>query len=248
MTEKTNHLYTDNTKTLQIPYKEYVDLTERAKEGQRCMEIKEKVLADLSSILGESRPNNINEPSPLTSEVEKSSQPQPPSKPSAEKEIVEELTNEPETQVVQDATPEPTAPVQRDSKQTQGEAPPIKKDVAEYFNKVDGSGRLFNIFKQYYTCMNDSCDGPVRVTIKDGICSIWNYDEWEEFAFVDIFEGRLRIGVQSRYLTWLESLDLCEVPRLLTSRYNLICVQVDDLNQTVLDTLVTAFGELKVTT
>ncbi len=147
-----------------------------------------------------------------------------------------------------EAPSETAAPVQKNAKQTQGEVPPIKKDVAEHFNKVDSSGRLFNIFKQYYTCMNDSCDGPVRVTIKDGICSIWNYDEWEEFAFVDVFDGRLRIGVQARYLTWLEALHLCEVPRLLTSRYNLICVQVDDLNQTVLDTLIMAFSELGVTT
>lgn len=246
MTEKTNHLYTDNTKMLQIPYKEYVDLNEKAKEGRRCMEIKAKVLADLSSMLGDSRPNDLTGPSPMTPEVEQRPQPQQPSP--IEEAIVEVPISKSESKVKQEAAPEPAAPVQRNTKQTQGEVPPIKKDVAEHFNKVDASGRLFNIFKQYYTCMNDSCEGPVRVTIKDGICSIWNYDEWEEFAFVDVFDGRLRVGVQSRYLTWLETLDLCEVPRLLTSRYNLICVHVDDLNQTVLDTLIMAFSELGVTT
>ena len=111
-------------------------------------------------------------------------------------------------------------------------------------NNVDESGRLLNVFRQYYTCLNDSCGSPVRVTMKDGICSLWNYDEWEEFAFVDIFEGNLRFAVDPRYTDELAALRLCEVPRLLSSRHNLVSVQMDDLNNTMLKVLTKAFSEV----
>ena len=82
------------------------------------------------------------------------------------------------------------------------------------------------------------------MTMKDGFCSLWNYDEWEEFAFVDIFEGLLRIAIDPRYTDALKSLNLCEAPRLISSRRNVICVQVDDLNNTALDVLARAFSEV----
>ena len=63
---------------------------------------------------------------------------------------------------------------------------------------------------------------------------------------MDIIDGSLRIGVNARYTKQLESLALCEVPRLLASRHSLVCVQADDLNQTLLSTLVTAFNEVGV--
>ncbi len=242
MTGQNNHLYTDNTKTLQISFKEYTELVEKAKEGQHCMAIKEQVLNDLAGVFGESLASCSKESLSPEPEIEKMSSPPP----ATEKVSVEYSANDPEPKAEQEENPAPVVTVQKKTKSPEGEAPPIKKDIAEHFNKVDGSGRLFNIFKQYYTCMNDSCTGPVRVTIKDGICSIWNYDEWEEFAFVDILDGSLRIGVNARYTEQLESLALCEVSRLLASRHSLVCVQADDLNQTVLNTLVTAFSEVGV--
>jgi len=127
------------------------------------------------------------------------------------------------------------------------EIPPIKKDIAAHFNKVDESGRLFNVFKQYYACLNDTCGGTVRVTMKDGFCSLWNYDEWEEFAFVDMFEGQLRVSIDPRYKDALGSFEFCDVPRLLSSRRKLICVKVDDLNNTMLEVLVKAFEEVGMT-
>lgn len=243
MKDKNNHLYTQNTEMLQVPYKEYVALVEKAAEAQRCLEIKEQVLASLTGVLGKPQPARTKE-----------SQPKPPQKakpvveevvlPAPEKAIVEISAKEPEPKIEKQEKKAPATPVVKKATLPVGDVPPIKKDIVEHFNKVDDSGRQLNIFKQYYTCLNDSCGGTVRVTIKDGICSIWNYDAWEEFAFVDIFDGRLRIGVDQRYTERLESLDLCEVPRLLARRHNLICVQVDDLNQTVLDTLITAFNEV----
>jgi hypothetical protein len=124
------------------------------------------------------------------------------------------------------------------------EVPPIKKEISQHFNNMDTSGRLFNVFNQYYTFLNKACGGTVRVTIKDGFCSLWNYDEWEEFAFIDIFEGHLRIAVSPRCTDDLKALSLCEVPRLLSNRRNLICLLVDDLNNRVLDVLAKAFAEV----
>ncbi|MCK4564021.1 MAG: hypothetical protein KAU94_05055 [Verrucomicrobia bacterium] len=243
MKDKNNHLYTENTKMLQIPYKEYVALVEKAAEGQRCREIKDQVLAGLAASLGEPRPALPKESQPARPQKEETAE-EEAMLPPTEKVSVEYSAPEPDTSLETEKKEEPVAPAAKQAKQPMGEEPPIKKDIAEHFNRVDGSGRLLNIFKQYYTCMNGSCGGTVRVTIKDGICSIWNYDEWEEFAFVDVFDGRLRIGVNPRYTEQLKSLDLCAVPRLLASRHNLICVQVDDLNQAVLDTLIEAFNQV----
>lgn len=234
MNDKNNYLYTESAETLQISYTEYEDLVEKAKESQRCRAIKEQVLADLAGVLGNcsvARPKEV-----------------PLQKPKPAKTIVKPAVKEPEPKVEMkvDETVEeaPAAPAATMAKQPKVDVPPIKKDIAEHFNRVDGSSRLFNVFKQYYTCINESCGGTVRVTIKDGICSFWNYDQWEEFAFVDIFDERLRIGVAPCYTEQLKSLDLCEVPRLLASRRSLVCVQVDNLNQTMLDILITAFSEV----
>ncbi|RKX38161.1 MAG: hypothetical protein DRP64_16145, partial [Verrucomicrobia bacterium] len=143
----------------------------------------------------------------------------------------------------EDAEPSTQQPV-ASARTEMSQVPPIKKEITEHFNSFDESGRLFNVFKQYYTCLNDACGGTVRVTMKDGFCSLWNYDEWEEFAFVDVFEGLLRIAIDPRYTDALKSLNLCEVPRLISSRRNVICVKVDDLNNTVLDVLAKAFAEV----
>ena len=83
--------------------------------------------------------------------------------------------------------------------------------------------------------------------MKDGFCSLWNYDEWEEFAFIDINEGHLRISIDPRYTGAMQSLSFCEVPRLLSSRRNLVSVQLNDLNKTMLELLVKAFEEVGLT-
>lgn len=243
MTDKNNHLYTDNTERLQIPYTEYVELLEKAEEGQRCLKIKEQVIANLTNVLGGAQSGQKKEPEPIAPK-----QVTPP--------VNNDAVSQPEKAAAEPTEPAPVPAVEVEKKENPApqesdtpkqpvlDAPPLKKDITAHFNSADGSGRLLNIFKQYYTCMNESCGGTVRVTIKDGISSIWNYDAWEEIAFVDIHEGRLRIGVNAGYTESLKSLDLCEVPRLLARQHKLVCVQVDDLNQTVLDVLVTAFNEV----
>lgn len=243
MTEKNNHLYTDNTERLQIPYTEYVELIEKAEEGQRCLKIKEQVIANLTNALGDSQSRQKNVSEPIAPKQET-----PPEKNDADSQpgkAADEPAEPTPAPAAEDEKKEnPAAQESNAPKQAVLDAPPLKKDIAAHFNNADGSGRLLNIFKQYYTCMNESCGGTVRVTIKDGISSIWNYDAWEEIAFVDIHEGRLRIGVNARYTEALKSLDLCEVPRLLARQHKLVCVQVDDLNQAILDVLVTAFDEV----
>jgi hypothetical protein len=152
--------------------------------------------------------------------------------------VVEETSAEPDAEGdVEQVTAQPRSAVT--------ELPPIKKEVADHFNRLDESGRLFSIFKQYYTCLNESCRGMVRVTMKDGVCSLWNYDAWEEFAFVDIFDGQLRIALDSFYTDALKSLSLCEVSRLVSNRRNVIGVQVSDLSNPVLEALVNAFERVE---
>ena len=184
----------------------------------------------------ESTLENEVEPEPSCEDkVEPDPEPAETESPEAEKASVEFSSEEPELPKQQ-----PVSNVRTDTT----EVPPIKNEITEHFNKFDESGRLFNVFKQYYTCLNEACGGTVRVTMKDGFCSLWNYDEWEEFAFVDIFEGLLRIAIDPRYTDALKSLSLCEAPRLISSRRNVICVQIDDLNNTVLEVLTRAFSEV----
>ena len=232
-TKKTNsYLYEKDAKILQISYAQYMMLQEKAEEAERIQAVKESVLSDLRSFLASRSDSPAVDLSILQPEPSKKAVPPP----------VEEKVAAPAPEA-----PEKAAPVKKEEpveeRADAPQVPPIKKEIAKHFNKFDESGRLFNVFKQYYTCLNDVCGGMMRVTMKDGICSLWNYDEWEEFAFVDIFENHLRIAFDPKYTDELKSLSLCEVPRLLSSRRNLICVQVDNLNNLALEVLTKAFNE-----
>jgi hypothetical protein len=216
-----------DNRTLQIPYADYVALMEKVKEGKRLRLVKDSVIVSLQSFMGGTC--HVAEVSAKIANARTDIQ----SEPVQAKTVVK---------------PAAKAPASNGRSLPEGvNVPPIKKDVSVHFNSVDDSGRLFSVFKQYYACLNDACGGTVRVTLKDGFCSLWNYDEWEEFAYIDIFEGQLRIALNPRYTEALQSLNLCEVPRLLSSRMNLVCVQVDGLNNTMLDVLVKAFEEVGLT-
>lgn len=264
MNEKKNQLFGNDAGNIQISHDEYTSLMEQLDEVKRLNRVKDVVLSDLRCILGEASVANAGSAAndSTASQPQPKAQPQPQPKaqpqpqPEAQSKAVEKVeypepirVKYPEPIKGENKNSEPpqkAAPQQPDTgaRSNVTEIPPVKDKIAEHFNKLDESGRLFNVFKQYYTCLNESCGGTVRVTMKDGFCSLWNYDEWEEFAFVDIFEGLLRIAIDPRYTDALKSLSLCEVPRLISSRRNVICVQVDDLNNIVLDVLTKAFNEV----
>lgn len=219
--------------TLQIPYADYMAIMAKVQEGLHMRQVRDEVVAGLQGFLsGEHSAEEVAQKiEKARSDVAAPKQERP--------EVVAPEGDKPQAKKVQEANARPVA---------KGiEIPPIKKDISGHFNKQDESGRLLSVFQQYYSCMNDSCGGTVRVTMKDGFCSLWNYDEWEEFAFVDIFEGALRIAVDPRYTDALQALSLCEVPRLLSSRRDLVCVKVDDLSNTMLEVLVKAFEEVGTT-
>ncbi len=254
MRDLKNYLYTKDPERLQIPYDEYVALMEGVEETKRLQQVKSTVVTDLQRFLDggitmvESAPASESQVEPVPMSEDKA---EPEStiedQPEAESEPPEAQAPETEKVSVEFSAEEPESPKQPPGAQARteiSEVPPIKKEIVEHFNKFDESGRLFNVFKQYYTYLNEACGGTVRVTMKDGFCSLWNYDEWEEFAFVDIFEGLLRMTIDPRYTDALKSLSLCEAPRLISSRRNVICVQVDDLNNVVLDVLAKAFSEV----
>jgi hypothetical protein len=244
MTDKKTHLYTEGSQHLQIPFVEYENLMEAVEEGLRLNKIKASVLANLRRI-GTGTANKESEPIVVAKvEPETKEGSIEPEKVSIEFSAEESKESVEEESIDSPVTAKEKVPLPGN---TVTGVPPIKNDVAEHFNKVDTSGRLLNVFKQYYTCINEACGGTVRVTIKDGFCSLWNYDEWEEFAFVDIFDTHLRIAIDPRYTDELKSLNLCEVPRFLASRSNFICVQVDNLNNKVLDVLNKAFAEVGTT-
>jgi hypothetical protein len=260
MSNAKSYLISKDNGKLQIPYADYVALMEKVEEGRNVLRAKTKVLADLQRFLGHS----VAEAAVMPHPAKAASKSDPTvAKSAAERVSVEFGSNVPapatEKKEAQKADvpveKKPAAPVAESPRKApksrtvaEGiEIPPIKKDIADHFNQLDESGRLFNVFKQYYACLNDTCGGTVRVTMKDGFCSLWNYDEWEEFAYVDIFEGHLRIALDPRYTDLLKTLSLCEVPRLLSSRKSLVCAQVDDLNNTMLDVLVQAFEEVGLT-
>jgi hypothetical protein len=247
---KTYLISKDNGK-LQIPYADYIILKERAEEGQNILKVRKAVLADLQRFLGQAKAEKVSMPQPVKAEP-KTVQTKPAAPQPAVEKVSVEFGSETSMNATEKKTETPVADVHRKAPKSRTVAegiviPPIKKEIADHFNQLDESGRLFSVFKQYYACLNDTCGGTVRVTMKDGFCSLWNYDEWEEFAYVDIFEGHLRIALDPRYTDLLKSLSLCEVPRLLSSRKNLVCVQVDDLNNTMLDVLVKAFEEVGLT-
>ncbi len=243
MKNEQNFLYSKDAKTLQVPYAEYTELMKKSEEAQHLLKVKGTVLADLQQFIGgapaaalpKANPAPKSKPAPKAKPV-----PKTPPPPAAETAPAEESKSEKVSIEFSTDTPETPAP----SRGEISDIPPIKKDIIGHFNKLDKSGRLLNIFKQYYTCLNEACGGTVRVTMKDGFCSLWNYDEWEEFAFMDIFENLLRITIDPRYTDALKTLSLCEVPRLISSRRNVVSVQVDNLNNVVLDVLAKAFAEV----
>lgn len=228
---------------LQIPYKDYMALMQKVQEGLRLRQARDKVLADLGGFV--SGGGQVDAIARKVSEAIGV----PKGKPAVKKPAAEKKASVgSDAGTVKTPAAKAAEPVAAGRAAASGvEVPPIKKDISVHFNKLDESGRLFSVFKQYYTCLNDTCGGTVRVTMKDGFCSLWNYDEWEEFAFIDIFEGSLRIAVDPRYTDALQSMNFCEVPRLLSSRRSLVCVQVDDLSNTMLGVLVKAFQEVGLT-
>lgn len=236
------YLISKDTGKLQLPYAEYISLMEKAKEARRIQQVKDDVLADLQRYLE----GKLSEKASYRKAVTKPVRDTSPSSAIHENEInpkkVSVEFSAEESNNRSSDNPQETGASSRPK--PPAEIPPIKKEIAAHFNTHDESGRLFNVFKQYYTCLNESCGGTVRVTMKDGVCSLWNYDEWEEFAFVDIFEGDLRFAVDPRYTSDLSALDFCEVSRLLASRRNLVSIQVDDLNKTMLNALTKAFNEV----
>jgi hypothetical protein len=233
----------DNGK-LQLSYEDYTILMEKADEARRIRKVRDKVLVDLEAFLY-GRSAGVAEAKTDKKKENAASHAVEVMENEEMKEVAEPLktATTPEAKSVAEEKP---AGARARVKSTKLEVPPIKKEIAEHFNKLDESGRLLNVFRQYYTCLNDTCGSTVRVTMKDGFCSLWNYDEWEEFAFVDIFEGNLRFAVDPRYTDALSALSICEVPRLLSSRRKLVCVQLGDLNSTMLNILAKAFEEVGI--
>ena len=238
MKNEQNFLYAEDAGMLQVPYAEYTGLIEKVEEARQLLQVKTTVIADLQKFMGDT-------PVPATAPKAPKAESAPKTSPAQDKEPASEKVSVEFSEDTPELSKQQAPAAARDA--VSG-IPPIKKDIIAHFNKLDESGRLLNVFKQYYTCLNESCGGTVRVTMKDGFCSLWNYDEWEEFAFVDIFENLLRITLDSSYTDTLKSQSLCEVPRLISSRRNVVSVQVDDLNNVVLDILAQAFAEAGVQT
>lgn len=245
MDKAVQYLISKDNGKLQIPYEEYIVLMEKEKEAKQIRKSMDEVLATLEDYLRGNSQKGAGEQIKDQEESSSSDVVEP-----VEAEDVNHTAETIQPAVTPEANPgaaeKPAAAKVRDNS-ANIEVPPIKKEIEEHFNKLDESGRLLNVFRQYYTCLNDTCGSTVRVTMKDGFCSLWNYDEWEEFAFVDIFEGNLRFAVDPRYIDALSSLDMCEVARLLSSRRNLVCVQLGDLNSTMLGILAKAFEEVGLT-
>ncbi len=235
MKAMSNYLYAKDSESLQIPYAQYEELMETLKEAQRLQHVKAEVLLDLRRFLD---PGSVADPVEM---------PEPVAEPETEPTPAKVKEPEPEMVSIEFSAGESESGTQQAPAKGREDAvqvPPVKEEIARHFNKLDESGRLFNVFTQYYTCLNDACGGTVRVTMKDGFCSLWNYDEWEEFAFVDIFEGLLRMTIDPRYTDALESLSLCETPRLISTRRNVVSVLAGDLNNLLLDVLAKAFFEV----
>jgi hypothetical protein len=235
------YLISKDSDSLQLTFEQYTALMEKAEEAKRIFTTRDEVLAALEAFReGRSAPavqtKKNDAKTGSTSGVTETSEGGKP------RESAEQIAAP-----AKPAAAEVPADIKERVKPSGSEVPPIKQEIAEHFNRLDESGRLLNVFRQYYTCLNDACGSTVRVTMKDGFCSLWNYDEWEEFAFVDIFEDNLRFGVDPRYTDALSALNLCEVPLLLSRRRKLVCVQVGDLNNTVLSILTQAFEEVGLT-
>ena len=249
MNLNTQYLISKDNGKLQLPYGEYVSLMEKAEEASRVLKVKSEVLAGLQAYLDgqPATPEQAPEQTPEQSRENLDEDKLPVDDKSGEP--VEKVSVEFSAESEEEAGPSS----KKEKKQGSGagkagvDIPSIKKEIAAHFNAHDESGRLFNVFKQYYTCLNESCGGTVRVTMKDGVCSFWNYDEWEEFAFVDILDGDLRFAVDPRYTDDLASLSFCEASRLLASRRSVVAIQLGDLNKTMLKVLAQAFNEVGMT-
>jgi len=259
MDTKAQYLISKDNGKLQIPYNEYILLMHRVDEAKRVMRVKNEVLASLKQKLEELHAQDQlavdMQPAEKAAAADAENRAEPVVEHVAESAEEPKVEDEPEKVSIEfsydgqnqaatneETTSKPEAVAGR--QKSQYEIPPIKKEIVEHFNARDASGRLFNVFKQYYTCLNETCGGTVCVTMKDGVCSLLNYDEWEEFAFVDIYENDLRFAVDPRYTNDLSALNFCEVSRLLASRRSLVSIQVGDLNKTMLGTLVKAFNEI----
>ena len=239
MDTNANYLISKDDGKLQISYSEYMELMEKYQEAERIQKVRAEVLEHLDCYLNGA---------PTTREPVADSQPDDMQEAvaGADAQLSEKVSVEfaPENKDQSDDASAASSP--RDPADIPS-IPPIKKEIEDLFNLQDPSGRLLNVFMQYYSCLNESCQGTVRVTLKDDICSLWNYDKWEEFAFIDVYEGQLRITVDPRYADDLGEYDLCEVARLLAARHKFIAVQVDDLKKPMLEVLTRAFEEIGLT-
>ena len=175
MEKQKNYLFAHDSEQMQITYDEYVSLMSKAKEAERVQEITRGVATDLKALLaggvakgiaaaaaGQGTAVPVDAPEAAAEEVMKASA----AASVGHSERAQGAENQPESESAVEPVSE-----QRPVAKKRGEVadvPPIKHEISEHYNRLDGSGRLFNIFKQYYTCLNEMCGGTVRVTMKDG--------------------------------------------------------------------------------
>jgi hypothetical protein len=236
--EKDSYIYTKDTKVLQISYAKYIELN-RAYEAALEMQKRAKAVLDGLQQFLKKGPDaaSVDIEKALDLEAPVAAPNEPAKKKTKPEPEAPAATAEPEP------APEPEKAKEKPKPKGNVKIAPIKKDIVQHFAKMDPDGELFNIFKDYYTFVNESCRGMMRVTMKDGICSLWNYDEWEEFAFIDIFDGKLRLAISPKYEEMLQPLESCEVPRLLARKRKLIGVLVEDFNELVVEVLQQAFND-----
>ena len=244
MKSSNEYMYTKDSKFLQISYAQYMALREQSEEIDRMEKVKAAVLSDLLKFDADHKDVGAS-----IDMLEKAvgATPKPPKAVPSPAPVAPEPVEE-----VPVAEPEPVEEAPASTKKKKeivsdvdmSKVPAIKKDIVQHFKKLDESGTLFDVFKEYYTDLNLLCNGMLRVTMKDGICSLWNYDEWEEFAFVDIFKKQLRVSINPAYAEDVKSLPQGEVPRLLATKHKLICVLIDDVNDVMMDVLIKAFKEV----
>ena len=243
-----DYIYSKDTEVLQISYAQYTQLVRQDEEARNLKQVGILTFSKLRDLLASLERENKEEkqatPAAKTKATPQPASPQEKHEPTPPPPPAEESAPAHEEQPVPSPEEQP-APVEQKQKKATPKAkiPPIKKEIALHFSKKDGSGRLFDVFKEYYASLNEVCGGMMRVTMKDGICSLWNYDEWEEFAFVDLFDNHLRVAISPKYANALKSFKQCDVPRLLARRRKLIGVLVDGMDEGLLGVLELAFNE-----
>ena len=251
--ETTAHLFERDSERLQITYDEYVKILEQTQKVRKIKLIGTDVMLELQHVASaltenlNAMPPRIEFDAPAQNEQSKPP-PDEPAEPAQES--APEPTEEPSRKPAEEPPPRteepkrsPPPPAHSKAKgKKKGKVPPIKKNVAQHFNRMDPSGNLYPLFVRYYNRLNEMCPGTVTVTMKDGICSFWNYDEWEEFAFVDVVEGGLRIALDPRYAEALGSHPQYEAPRLLANRRKLVSIIVTGLDDIALSALTRAFS------